>query len=71
MFSVFILIFSMGVALANEIKRIEKDNNTTIGVYGINTENVKKVKHNANERFAFDSNFKAIASGVLLNNYSE
>lgn len=70
-FSALFFMMSNGTVSANEFDKIEKDNNTTVGVYGINTENGKKVQHNANERFAFASTFKAIASGVLLNNYSE
>lgn len=70
-FSALFFMMSNGKVSANEFDKIEKDNNTTVGVYGINTENGKKVQHNANERFAFASTFKAIASGVLLNNYSE
>ncbi|MFP5163260.1 class A beta-lactamase [Staphylococcus equorum] len=70
-FSALFFMMSNGTVSANEFDKIEKDNNTTVGVYGINTENGKKVQHNANERFAFASTFKSIASGVLLNNYSE
>ncbi|MFQ3870868.1 serine hydrolase [Staphylococcus sp. Mo2-7] len=70
-FSALFFMMSNGTVSANEFDKIEKDNNTTVGVYGINTENGKKVQHNANERFAFASTFKAIASGVLLNNHSE
>ncbi|RIL31724.1 class A beta-lactamase [Staphylococcus equorum] len=70
-FSALFFMMSNGTVSANGFDKIEKDNNTTVGVYGINTENGKKVQHNANERFAFASTFKAIASGVLLNNYSE
>ncbi|QPS99835.1 class A beta-lactamase [Staphylococcus equorum] len=70
-FSALFFMMSNVTVSANEFDKIEKDNNTTVGVYGINTENGKKVQHNANERFAFASTFKAIASGVLLNNYSE
>ncbi|KRG10772.1 class A beta-lactamase [Staphylococcus sp. NAM3COL9] len=70
-FSALFFMLSNGTVSANEFDKIEKDNNTTVGVYGINTENGKKVRHNANERFAFASTFKATASGVLLNNYSE
>ncbi|MCE5048801.1 class A beta-lactamase [Staphylococcus equorum] len=70
-FSALFFMMSNGTVSANEFDKIEKDNNTTVGVYGINTENGKKVQHNANERFAFASTFKAIASSVLLNNYSE
>ncbi|MFQ3853173.1 serine hydrolase [Staphylococcus sp. 2S1] len=69
--SALFFMLSNSTVSANEFDKIEKDNNTTVGVYGINTENGKKVKHNVNERFAFASTFKAIASGVLLNNDSE
>ncbi|MFQ3846057.1 class A beta-lactamase [Staphylococcus shinii] len=55
-------------ASASEIKHIEDKNDVTIGVYGMNTENGKVYKHNADERFAFASTYKAIASGILLNN---
>ncbi|MEN3090197.1 MAG: class A beta-lactamase [Staphylococcus pseudoxylosus] len=55
-------------ASASELKHIEQENDVTIGVYGMNTDNGKVYKHNADERFAFASTYKAIASGILLNN---
>uniref|UniRef100_UPI00398B0565 class A beta-lactamase n=1 Tax=Staphylococcus pseudoxylosus TaxID=2282419 RepID=UPI00398B0565 len=55
-------------ASASELKHIEQENDVTIGVYGMNTHNGKVYKHNADERFAFASTYKAIASGILLNN---
>ncbi|MCE7785768.1 class A beta-lactamase [Staphylococcus xylosus] len=56
------------VASASEIEHIEQEKNVTIGVYGMNTDNGKVYQHNADERFAFASTYKAIASGILLNN---
>lgn len=56
------------VASASEIEHIEQENNVTIGVYGMNTDNGKVYQHKAEERFAFASTYKAIASGILLNN---
>ena len=55
-------------ASASELKHIEQENDVTIGVYGMNTDNGKVYKHNADERSAFASTYKAIASGILLNN---
>ncbi|MRF37711.1 class A beta-lactamase [Staphylococcus sp. KY49P] len=55
-------------ASASELKHIEQENDVTIGVYGMNTDNGKVYKHNSDERFAFASTYKAIASGILLNN---
>ncbi|PHK49419.1 class A beta-lactamase [Staphylococcus edaphicus] len=65
------LSFVRNVTFAKDIDKIEHEYDTTVGVYGINTENGKEYKHNANERFAFASTYKAIASGILLNNYSQ
>ncbi|PWG67702.1 BlaZ family class A beta-lactamase, partial [Enterobacter mori] len=62
---------STKVASANEFDQLEKENSTTVGVYGINTESGKEIKHHSDERFGYASTFKAIASGVLLNNYTE
>ncbi|WP_416351067.1 class A beta-lactamase [Staphylococcus saprophyticus] len=52
---------------AKDIEQIENEYNTKVGIYGINTENGKVYEHNADERFAFASTYKAIASGILLN----
>ena len=52
---------------AKYIDQIENEYNTKVGIYGINTENGKVYEHNADERFAFASTYKAIASGILLN----
>ena len=52
---------------AKDIDQIENEYNTKVGIYGINTENGKVYEHNADERFAFASTYKAIASGILLN----
>ncbi|PTJ20498.1 BlaZ family class A beta-lactamase [Staphylococcus succinus] len=66
-----IATLSTKVASANEFDQSEKENSTTVGVYGINTESGKEIKHHSDERFGYASTFKAIASGVLLNNYTE
>lgn len=66
-----IATLSTKVASANEFDQLEKENSTTVGVYGINTESGKEIKHHSDERFGYASTFKAIASGVLLNNYTE
>ncbi len=70
--SMFILILAhltyYNSASASELKHIEQENDVTIGVYGMNTDNGKVYKHNPDERFAFASTYKAIASGILLNN---
>lgn len=52
---------------AKDIDQIENEYSTKVGIYGINTENGKVYEHNADERFAFASTYKAIASGILLN----
>ena len=52
---------------AKDIDQIENEYNTKVGIYGINTEKGKAYQHNADERFAFASTYKAIASGILLN----
>lgn len=52
---------------AKDIEQIENEYNTKVGIYGINTENGKVYEHNADERFAFASTYKVIASGILLN----
>lgn len=52
---------------AKDIEQIENDYDTQLGIYGMNTENGKEFKHNADERFAFASTYKAIASGIILN----
>ncbi|MDW4262139.1 class A beta-lactamase [Staphylococcus saprophyticus] len=52
---------------AKDIDQIENEYNTKVGIYGINTENGKAYQHNADERFAFASTYKAIDSGILLN----
>ncbi len=62
---------SSKVASANEFDQLEKENSTTVGVYGINTESGEEINHHSDERFGYASTFKAIASGVLLNNYTE
>ncbi|MCG7339234.1 class A beta-lactamase [Staphylococcus sp. ACRSN] len=45
---------------------LEKKYDTTIGVYGINTKNDIEINHHSDDRFAFASTYKAIASGILL-----
>lgn len=61
---------SVDASESKSIKDLEATYDTTIGVYGINTQDGKQIEHRANERFAFASTYKAIASGILLNQLS-
>ena len=61
---------SVDAGESKSIKDLETTYDTTIGVYGINTQDGKQIEHHADERFAFASTYKAIASGILLNQLS-
>src|SRR5699024_9323632 len=63
-----LLAVTGNVAAAKSFDQIEQDNDTIVGVYGINTANDKVIQHRSNERFAFASTYKAISSGILLQN---
>ena len=63
-----LLILTGNTASAKTFEQIEQDNDTIVGVYGVNTANGKHIQHRSDERFAFASTYKAIASGILLRN---
>lgn len=63
-----LLAVTGNVAAAKSFDQIEQDNDTIVGVYGINTANGKVIQHRSDERFAFASTYKAISSGILLQN---
>lgn len=63
-----LLAVTGNVAAAKSFDQIEQDNDTIVGVYGINTSNGKVIQHRSDERFAFASTYKAISSGILLQN---
>ncbi len=65
-----LLAVTGNVAAAKSFDQIEQDNDTIVGVYGINTANGKVIQHRSDERFAFASTYKAISSGILLQNTS-
>ncbi|MFK4181029.1 class A beta-lactamase [Staphylococcus cohnii] len=68
--SLILLAVTENVAAAKSFDQIEQDNDTIVGVYGINTANGKVIQHRSDERFAFASTYKAISSGILLQNTS-
>lgn len=68
LFGLFLLTVTGKVADAKSFDQIEQDNDTIVGVYGVNTANGKVVQHKSGERFAFASTYKAISSGILLQN---
>ncbi|MBC6133463.1 class A beta-lactamase [Listeria booriae] len=53
------------------LKQLEKKYESELGVYAVNPKNSQTLQYNAQERFAFVSTYKAIASGVLLKNLTE
>ncbi|MBC1401350.1 class A beta-lactamase [Listeria booriae] len=53
------------------LKQLEKKYGSELGVYAVNPKNSQTLQYNAQERFAFVSTYKAIASGVLLKNLTE
>lgn len=57
---------SIKASESDSIEDLETAYDTTIGVYGINTQNGNELSHHADERFGFASTYKAIASGILL-----
>lgn len=63
-----LLILTGNTASAKTFEQIEQDNDTIVGLYGVNTANGKHIQHRSDERFAFASTYKAIASGILLQN---
>lgn len=53
------------------LKQLEKKYGSTLGVYAVNPKTSHTLQYNAQERFAYVSTYKAIASGVLLKNLTE
>lgn len=51
-------------------KALERKFDARLGVYAIDTGTGREVAHNAGERFAYNSTFKALAAGAVLRKYS-
>lgn len=70
-FTIFVLLcvcfaYTTATASAQGLTKLEHKNDATVGVYGINTATGQTYSHNADTRFAYASTFKAITSGLLL-----
>ncbi|HDR7800148.1 class A beta-lactamase Bla1 [Bacillus tropicus] len=57
-------------ATHKEFSQLEKKFDARVGVYAIDTGTNQKISYRPNERFAFASTYKALAAGVLLQQYS-
>lgn len=57
-------------ATHKEFSQLEKKFDARLGVYAIDTGTNQKISYRPNERFAFASTYKALAAGVLLQQYS-
>ncbi|GAA3091294.1 class A beta-lactamase [Streptomyces rectiviolaceus] len=55
---------------ARAFKELERKFDARLGVYAIDTGTGREVTHNAGERFAYNSTFKALAAGAVLRKYS-
>ncbi|MEV0523355.1 class A beta-lactamase [Streptomyces sp. NPDC050439] len=53
-----------------DFKALERKFDARLGVYAVDTGTGREVTHNAGERFAFNSTFKALAAGAVLRKYS-
>lgn len=53
-----------------EFKALERKFDARLGVYAVDTGTGREVIHNAGERFAFNSTFKALEAGAVLRKYS-
>ncbi|MEV2251636.1 class A beta-lactamase [Streptomyces sp. NPDC050147] len=56
--------------VARDFKALERKFDARLGVYAVDTGTGREVAHNAGERFAFNSTFKALAAGAVLRKYS-
>jgi beta-lactamase class A len=54
----------------HDFKELERDFDARLGVYAIDTGTGREVAYNAGERFAYNSTFKALAAGAVLDKYS-
>ncbi|SME43901.1 Beta-lactamase 1 precursor [Bacillus pacificus] len=57
-------------ATHKEFSKLEKKFDARLGVYAIDTGTNQTISYRPNERFAFASTYKALAAGVLLQQYS-
>ncbi|MFC8128378.1 class A beta-lactamase [Streptomyces sp. NPDC057302] len=55
---------------ARAFKALERKFDARLGVYAVDTGTGREVAHNAGERFAYNSTFKALAAGAVLRKYS-
>lgn len=55
---------------AHDLKELERKFDARLGVYAIDTGTGREVAYNAGERFAYNSTFKALAAGAVLDKYS-
>ncbi|MFG2502116.1 class A beta-lactamase [Streptomyces sp. NPDC048441] len=55
---------------AHDLKKLERKFGARLGVYAIDTGTGHEVAYNAGERFAYNSTFKALAAGAVLDKYS-
>lgn len=55
---------------SSAFEELEKKYDAHLGVYGIDTATNEAITFNENDRFAFASTFKALASGLILRDYS-
>ncbi|MFB7850291.1 class A beta-lactamase [Streptomyces sp. NPDC056053] len=53
-----------------QFKQLEREFDARLGVYAIDTGTGREVTHNADERFAHASTFKALAAAAVLRKYS-
>ncbi|GAA1071242.1 class A beta-lactamase [Nocardiopsis composta] len=58
-------------AVEKEFKELEKEYDTRLGVYAVDTGSEEEIGYRADERFAYCSTFKALAVGALLDRYSD
>lgn len=57
-------------AFTRDLKALERKFDARLGVYAVDTGTGREVAHNADERFAYNSTFKALAAGAVLDKYS-
>ncbi|MEU6762604.1 class A beta-lactamase [Streptomyces sp. NPDC046853] len=55
---------------ARGFKKLEREFDARLGVYAVDTGTGREVTYNAGERFAYNSTFKALAAGAVLDKYS-
>lgn len=57
-------------AFTRDLKALERKFDARLGVYAVDTGTGHEVAHNADDRFAYNSTFKALAAGAVLDKYS-